>query len=222
MKMLCPHCGRKLPPKAINIAADLAQCPECGRPSRASACVVENEVNQDVLLRPPPGTWLRQESDAIVVGATMRSKAAWFHIPFTIAWSGGSIYGIYGTQIIERNFNLIMSLFSIPFLIGTIFLIRIAIYMLFGRQEWRLDEDGGAVFNGVGRFGKRKRFAWKDLTRVHLHITRSDENEDAIGFKLILEGASPKVEVILPGREDRQQFIVNAIRYYYQQWQRRK
>ena len=144
---------------------------------------MENEVNQDVLLRPPPGTWLRQESDAIVVGATMRSKAAWFHIPFTIAWSGGSIYGIYGTQIIERNFNLIMSLFSIPFLIGTVFLIRIAIYMLFGRQEWRLDEDGGAVFNGVGRFGKRKRFAWKDLTRVHIHTIRGDKGNTS--FNLI-------------------------------------
>ncbi|HQC52365.1 MAG TPA: hypothetical protein PLE92_04480 [Lentisphaeria bacterium] len=222
MKMLCPQCGSALPPEAVNIATDLAQCPECGRLHQASACIVEDEVSQNVLRRPPPGTWLRQEADAIVIGVTMRSRAAWFHIPFTVAWSGGSLYGIYGTQIINGNFNLILSLFGIPFLIGTIFLIKTAIYMLFGRQEWHLDEDGGTVFNGVGRFSKHWRFAWKDLTRIYIHTSRSDEDEDEINFKLILEGTSPKVEVILPKHEDRRQFIICALRYYHQQWQRRK
>jgi hypothetical protein len=92
--------------------------------------------------------------------------------------------------------------------------------MLFGRQEWRLDEDGGAVFNGVGRFGKRRRFAWKDLTRIHIHTIRGDKGNTS--FNLILEGISPELKVSLPERKDRQQFIVNAIRYYYQQWRRRK
>jgi len=221
MKMLCPKCGSFLPPEAVNIATDLAQCPKCGRPNRASACLVEDEVNQDVLRQPPPGTWLRQEADAIVIGATMRTKAAWFLVPFTVLYSGITMFIAYGIQIITRSFNLLLSLIGIPFLLFAFFLIGFTINSIFGRQEWRLDEDGGAIFSGVGRFGRRWRFAWKDLTRIHLHTIRSDENEDAIGFKLILEGASPKVEVILPGREDRQQFIVNAIRYYYQQWRRK-
>jgi len=29
------------------------------------------------------------------------------------------------------------------------------------------------------------------------------------------------VEVALPEREDRQQFIANALRYYHQEWRRR-
>jgi len=46
MKMLCPQCGSALPPEAINISTDLAQCPECGRVSRAAACVVEDEISK--------------------------------------------------------------------------------------------------------------------------------------------------------------------------------
>lgn len=219
MKMLCPQCGSALPPEAVNIATDLALCPECGRPSRASACVVEEDISQDVLRRPPPGTWLRQEAGEIVVGTTMRSKAAWFLVPFTAVWSGGSMCGIYGTQIIKGRFELLQSLFGIPFLIGTVFLVGFTLYTLFGRQEWRLDEDGGTVFDGVGRLGWRKCFAWKNLIRVRIDTIRNSEG--ASNFMLILEGASPKVEVSLPEREDRQQFIANALRYYHQEWRRR-
>ena len=92
--------------------------------------------------------------------------------------------------------------------------------MIFGHQEWRLDEDGGTVFNGVGRFGKHRRFAWKGLTRIYIRTFR--DSEGGTDIKLILEGASPKVEVTPPERKDRQQFILNAIRYYHQQWWRRK
>ena len=219
MKMLCPRCGTALPPEAVNIATDLALCPECGTASRASACVVEDDISQDVLRRPPPGTWLRQEADEIVVGTTRRSKAALFLAPFTVVWSGFSLYGIYGTQILKGRFNLLQSLFGIPFLIGTAFLLGITIYALFGRQEWRLDEDGGVVFDGVGRNGRRRRFAWKDLTRIRVDTHRGTNG--ASSFKLVLEGASPKVEVALPEREDRQQFIANALRYYHQEWRRR-
>ncbi len=196
MKMLCPQCGSTLPPEAINIVTDLAQCPECGRLNRVSVCVAADEVSQDVLRQPPPGTWLRQEAGEIVIGAVMRSKAAWILVFFTAFWSGISIFGIYGTQIIKKSFDLGQTLFGIPFLIGTVFLVGITIYMIFGRQEWRLDEDGGSVFNGVGRFGKHRRFAWQDLTRIYIRTFR--DSEGGTDIKLILEGASPKVEVTPP------------------------
>ncbi|MGI5923966.1 MAG: hypothetical protein ACOX9E_08480 [Lentisphaeria bacterium] len=220
MKMLCPHCGNALPPEAVNVATDLALCPECGQANRASVCVVEDEINQDLLRRPPPGTWLRQEGGEIVVGASMRSKSAWRLGFFTAFWGGISMFVGYGTQILERNFDLVRTLSSIPFLLVTVFLAGITIYMIFGRHEWHLDAAGGSGFNGVGRFGKRWRFAWKELTRIHIQSFRDSEGE--ISTKLILEGASPRVEVILPEHEDRQQFIVNAIRYYHQQWRRRE
>ena len=220
MKMLCPQCGSALPPEAVNIATDLAQCPECGQVNRASACVVEDEISKDVLRQPPPGTWLRQEADAIVVGATMRSKSAWPMALFTSIWGGIGIFGIYGIQIIKRSFELTPTLFGIPFLLVTIFLVKTTIYMIFGHQEWHLDEDGGSGFNGVGRFGKRWRFAWKDLSRIHTHTTR--DNHGNTSYKLILEGVSPELKISLPECKERQQFIINAIRYYHQQWRRWK
>ncbi|MGI6354189.1 MAG: hypothetical protein ACOX6W_03735 [Lentisphaeria bacterium] len=220
MNMLCPQCGSLLPPEAVNIATDLAQCPECGQVSRAAACVVEDAISKDVLRQPPPGTWLRQEADAIVVGATMRSKAAWGAVLFTAICGGISMFGAYGTQIIDGKFDLGRTLFGIPFLLVTVFLIGTTIHMIFGRQEWRLGEDGGSGFNGVGRFGRRWRFAWKNLTRIHIHTIR--DNKGNTSFKLILEGTSPELKISLPERKDRQQFILNAIRYYHQQWRRRK
>lgn len=220
MKMLCPRCRCALPPEAVNVATDLALCPECGQASRASVCVVEDEINQDLLRRPPSGTWLRQEGGEIVVGTTMRSKTAWFLIPFTACWAGTSMFGLYGTQFVEGSIDPVRTLFGIPFLIGSFFLVGFCIYTLFGRQEWRLDQDGGSGFSGVGRFGKRWRFAWQDLTRIHIQSFRDSEGH--VSSKLILEGASPKVEVSIPGRKDRQQFIVNAIRHYHLQWRRRK
>ena len=76
------------------------------------------------------------------------------------------------------------------------------------------------MFDGGGRGGRSRSFAWKDLTRIRIDTIRGTNG--ASNFKLILEGASPKVEVSLPEREDRQQFIVNALRYYHQEWRRRK
>ena len=220
MRMLCPQCGSALPPEAINISTDLAQCPECGQVNRASACVVEDEISKDVLRQPPPGTWLRQEADAIVVGATMRSKAAWGAALFTAICGGISMFAAYGTQIIDGKFDPFRTLFGIPFLLVTIFLVGTTIYMIFGRQEWHLNEDGGSGFNGVGRFGKRWRFAWKDLSRIHTHTTR--DNHGNTSYKLILEGVSPELKISLPECKERQQFIINAIRYYHQQWRRWK
>ncbi|NMA45436.1 MAG: hypothetical protein GX945_02635 [Lentisphaerae bacterium] len=231
MKMLCPHCGNALPPEAVNVATDLALCPECGRANRASICVVEDEINQDLLRRPPPGTWLRQEGEEIVIGTTLRSKLAWLLGPSTaiLLWSGMNIYNThcsqiitdtYSSQIIPRRFDLFQLPFGIIVLLVTAVLVGITIYMIFGRQEWRLDENGGSGFNGVGCFGKRWRFTWKDLTRIHTHTLRHIRG--GTSYWLVLEGTSPEVKVILPGRKDRQQFIVNAIRYYHQQWRRRE
>ena len=82
MKMLCPQCGSALPPEAVNIATDLAQCPECGQVNRASACVVEDEISKDVLRQPPPGTWRakrRGESSSPLSCAPRRLDLGFLH-----------------------------------------------------------------------------------------------------------------------------------------------
>ena len=187
MNMLCPQCGSLLPPEAVNIATD-GPMPRVWSSELAAACVVEDAISKDVLRQPPPGTWLRQEADAIVVGATMRSKAAWGAVLFTAICGGISMFGAYGTQIIDGKFDLGRTLFGIPFLLVTVFLIGTTIHMIFGRQEWRLGEDGGSGFNGVGRFGRRWRFR-KNLTRIHIHTIR--DNKGNTSFKLILKAPLP-------------------------------
>jgi hypothetical protein len=78
---------------------------------------------------------------------------ALFIVPFTCVWSGGSMFGIYGTQIIKGHFNLFSSLFGIPFFLGSCFLVSLCAMMVFGKVTLAVHGDRLAIFTGVGPLG---------------------------------------------------------------------
>jgi hypothetical protein len=47
------------------------------------------------------------------------SPVVLFLIPFTALWSGVSMWGIYGRQLVQGKFDPAHSLFGLPFLLGT-------------------------------------------------------------------------------------------------------
>ena len=114
-----------------------------------------------ILLAPPP-KHLTVEQDAAdpSAGVTLVyrkiSKVVVFLIPFSCFWSGISLFGIYGTQILHRRFILERSLFGIPFLLGTCILVGIVLFSLFGSR--RLTIRGGEVrlWSGDGPFGRAR------------------------------------------------------------------
>ena len=54
--------------------------------------------------------------DTVSLGATTRSPIAFFLVPFMCVWSGGSLGGVYGSQVLNGEFDLGISLFGIPFI----------------------------------------------------------------------------------------------------------
>ena len=66
-------------------------------------------------------------------------------------WSGFSLGGIYGSQIAAGEFNLGLSLFGIPFVLGTLFFGSLAVMTVRGKVVIAVDRNAGRIFTGVGR-----------------------------------------------------------------------
>ncbi|MCE5269404.1 MAG: hypothetical protein LLG00_16125 [Planctomycetaceae bacterium] len=115
---------------------------------------------------PPRGAWFRTGIDGWELGASTRHPIAFFLVPFLCVWSGFSLGGIYGSQIVKGEFNLGTSLFGIPFVIGTVFLGSAAVMAVVGRLVVTVVADDGTVFVGVGPVGWRRRFRWDEMERV--------------------------------------------------------
>ncbi|MDW7693631.1 hypothetical protein R9C00_02660 [Flammeovirgaceae bacterium SG7u.111] len=59
-----------------------------------------------------------------------------------------------------------MSLFGIPFLIGSVIFWSLALMSIWGKVEVTFDKRGGKVFTGLWQIGLTKRFAWEDISKV--------------------------------------------------------
>jgi len=194
--MKCPDCYTRIPNENLNIAADIAQCPSCDlvfkisdniprRARQEAKAKMEIDENFDIS-QPPNGAWINQGEGELIVGATTRSFMALFMVPFMLIWSGGSLGGIYGSQIMNGEFNLFMSLFGIPFLLGSILFWGITLMFITGKVEITLDQREGKVFTGVGKIGYTKRFDLDDITTVREKITTG--NKERTGTAIALEG----------------------------------
>ena len=112
----------------------------------------------DPTISPPLGFWYRKTATGWEAGASTRSFMALFFIPFTVAWSGVSLGGIYGSQIVHHKFDLMASLFGLPFLVGTIALIGLILMSVAGSVVLSsTDGDTLVVWLGVGSMGWRRR-----------------------------------------------------------------
>jgi hypothetical protein len=109
----------------------------------------------------------RLDDDALVY--RRRSPILFFLIPFTCLWSGGSVGMIYIAPLVTgKGIDIGQALFGIPFLIGSVVLISVIAFLLFGRWEIRLRREAGSAFVGVGRLGWTRRFTLARTTTVGL------------------------------------------------------
>jgi hypothetical protein len=164
--MNCPKCNTEIRKENINIMTDVGQCQNCNHVFKISENLDNDIYDGFDINNPPKGTWIRRELNQLVIGATTRSPIAFFIVPFMVVWSGGSIGGIYGSQIINGEFNPLMSLFGIPFLIGSIIFWSFALMSIWGKVEVTLDKFGGKTFTGVGSIGLTKTFTWDEISTI--------------------------------------------------------
>ena len=149
-------------------------CPKCGERLRLEDLIAEDDTStrsERILYGNPPKhlTVESEYADGLPV-TTIRYKRtspiALFLIPFTCVWAGGSMAGIYGSQIVKQAFDLKLSLFGIPFVIGSVFLVSACLFALFGKHVLTLSCGNGTYFRGVGPFGRTTRFGYNRETKV--------------------------------------------------------
>jgi hypothetical protein len=167
MKANCPKCHALIPATQMNVATDVAACPACGEVFVLSTIVATQDVSSEFDINdPPPGAWFSDDLSGWRIGASTRSPAAFFLVPFMCVWSGFTLGGFYGTQIVKGEFDLGMSLFGIPFVLGTLLFGGLAVMTVFGRVDVIVTDTVGRLFTGIGPLGWTRRFDWSEVTRI--------------------------------------------------------
>jgi hypothetical protein len=208
----CSSCGAGIALADVNVANDIALCRSCGKTMAFSDITPIPGAADIDLSRPPKGVRIK---DSPIRGRSIIyrkiSPIVFFLIPFTAAWSGFSMTGIYGRQIAKGEFDPGISLFGLPFLIGTIVLVSVILFMLFGRWRFSLNRGLLEVATEIGPIGWTRRLACDKSARVSLRDSAVRHNN--VPQKLIhveCQGNSLKFGAIIP--EEGKKFIAEAIR----------
>ncbi|MAE61448.1 MAG: hypothetical protein CMJ49_08850 [Planctomycetaceae bacterium] len=192
------------------MATDLAFCPRCNDAFKPSESIDRDAVTADILHDPPRGAWFRDDIDKMIVGASTRTPFACFIIPFTCVWAGGSMTAIYGSQIANGEFDLVASLFGIPFLIGSIILVTVSAMSVCGKVEVSIGSDS-AVFVGVGPLGWTRRFDW-DAVQAIKDAPMPMPMPGGFFGGILLDGHH-RLKFGSNLNEKRRHFVLNALKY---------
>ena len=202
-KYSCPKCGHDIEPKNINASKDIVYCSGCGEVSSFLSIVgklreANAEDEERRLLNAPPPKHLKVVSDPTDMTGRISfvyrkfSPMAIFLVPFTCAWGGGSLSMLYGRQISSGQFSLHDTLFGLPFLIGTVVLVSMSLFMIFGKRVLTIERGQGRYFFGVGPIGFSRRFKYDHRTRV-----RKGETSYSVGGSKGGRGGHPLPELHL-------------------------
>lgn len=208
----CVSCKAPIALEDVNVSTDIALCRSCGRTMPFSEVVLIPGAGEVDPARPPKGVRI---DESPIHGKTLIYRkvpaALLFLIPFTAFWSGLSMFGIYGTQIKEGAFDPARSLFGVPFLLGTIVLLSIILFGLFGR--WRIAFSGGvlSVALEIGPFGWTRRLICDSSATVGIKTATWQKNN--VPQKLIeVECLGNKLRFGSPLPEDAKVFVAETLR----------
>lgn len=164
----------------MNVEANIAVCERCDeafvisellgyKPPMFQNVGIAHVPDSFNINQPPSGVRYDNYGMGWRIASTTRSAIAFFLVPFMMVWAGGSLGGIYGSQIAKGEFDLTMSLFGIPFVLGTLLFGSFALLSVIGRTVIRSDEmdhDAGSVFLGIGPLGWTSRFRWSEVIGI--------------------------------------------------------
>jgi hypothetical protein len=120
------------------------------------------------VMTPPKGVDLVETMDGFRLTLSTRSCIAIFLVPFTLVWAGGSLGGIYGMQIAKGEFNWMMSLFGLPFLVGSCFLIALTVMSVAGRTVVELAGGKFSIRTGALGVYRTQSAPWHDVRSCRL------------------------------------------------------
>ena len=209
MNLACPNCRSTVPLEDVNVSTDIALCRKCGKTFSFSENVASTADSVPVLNTPPSGAWFEHLPEGFRAGASTRSWIAVVLIPFTCVWAGGSLSGIYGSQIKKGQLDPASSLFGLPFLIGSIVLVTMCVMALAGKVEITKAHDQLTLFLGVGPLGWSRRFLWSDFSRVREETRWGNRGLSGQGQTIVLEGTR-RVAFGSMLNDERRYFLLNV------------
>jgi hypothetical protein len=137
------------------------------------------------VMTPPKGVDLVETMDGFRLTLSTRSCIAIFLVPFTLVWAGGSLGGIYGTQIAKGEFNWMMSLFGVPFLLGSVALIGLTVMSVCGRTIVELAGGKFSIRTGALGVYRTRSAAWHDVRSCRLtEVSRRSRNSYSTSFQV--------------------------------------
>ena len=137
------------------------------------------------VMTPPKGVDLVETMDGFRLTLSTRSCIAIFLVPFTLVWAGGSLGGIYGTQIAKGEFNWMMSLFGLPFLVGSVALIGLTVMFVCGRTVVELAGGKFSIRTGALGVYRTRSAAWHDVRSCRLtEVSRRSRNSYSTSFQV--------------------------------------
>ena len=149
----CPQCGQELPLADLNMAANAALCRACGYAGPFLNAQAIPRLTDEQLARPPKRVQLeRGFGDSLSVICRPSRWPLLFLIPFATFWSGISMTVIYIIPLFQGEFDWATGLIGVPFLLGTIPLLLVILFHLFGKTVVTLSK--GRVTVHTGLFGK--------------------------------------------------------------------
>ncbi len=133
--IVCPDCGNEIPAADFNVATDLAYCRKCDVNHAYSELVESPAVPEFNRMEPPRGVVVRDDGFGLVIAHHRISLVVLFLIPFTAVWSGLSMTAMVG-GFLKSGFQPQL-LFFLPFFLGTLGLLTLIFWLLFGRTVLR-------------------------------------------------------------------------------------
>ncbi len=171
MEFHCPDCGLPIQAADLAPAQGVAVCRFCEKPFPLEACqaaVPFADRHVVPVMTPPKGVDLVETMDGFRLTLSTRSCIAIFLVPFTLVWAGGSLGGIYGMQIKQGKFDLMMSLFGLPFLVGSFFLIALTVMSVCGRTIVELAGGKFSIRTGALGVYRTQSAPWSDIRSCRL------------------------------------------------------
>ncbi len=186
----CPNCKFRIGLDDINVQTDIALCRNCGGTFSFSLIHEASELlSGESLDLPTRGVRIYEDfggRKTIVYKAL--SPVLLFLIPFTAFWSGLSMWGLYIQPLMKGQINWSKFLFGVPFLLGTIVLLSVIFFLLFGKWVITLGNGQGSVFVGAGALGWKRYFTYGPGSLVSLRNTSLKVNNKTQQGIAIIDG----------------------------------
>lgn len=160
MERIRPNCRGRIAMEDINVSNDIALCRNCGSSFPFSLLEKAQALQDYPLTEPPRHVHLEEDFGRKVLVYRRIWPGVLFLVPFTAFWSGLSMWFLYIEALRQTPVDWTRMVFGIPFLLGTIFLISMILFGLFGKVVITLENGVGTVFVGIGTLGRTRTFSY--------------------------------------------------------------